>query len=110
MRDLDLGSAALLLNYLHQPADTPFRASHAIYVAEGADERFESVDALPEVMRVRPLSLRAFDRRGYLRDAELVDGRDAAGAIERLFADRDVVYLHAHYAKPGCYAARVERA
>ena len=27
----------LLLNYVHQPADTPYKASHAIFVREGAE-------------------------------------------------------------------------
>jgi hypothetical protein len=41
---------------------------------------------------------------------ELVDGRELEPAIERLFADPKAVYLHTHFAAPGCYAARVERA
>ena len=49
MRDLDPGETALLLNFTHQPADNPFRASHAIFVREGAERRYESVDEVPEV-------------------------------------------------------------
>jgi hypothetical protein len=41
---------------------------------------------------------------------ELVDGRELEGAIERLFADPNAAYLHVHYAAPGCYAARIDRA
>ena len=41
---------------------------------------------------------------------ELVEGPKLEGAIERLFADPRAAYLHIHYAAPGCYAARVERA
>jgi hypothetical protein len=40
---------------------------------------------------------------------DLVDGRELEGAIGRLLADRRAAYLHLHYAKPGCYAARVTR-
>ena len=32
MRDLEPGETAILLNYVHQPAETPYRASHAIFV------------------------------------------------------------------------------
>jgi hypothetical protein len=35
LRDAEPGEAVLLLNYTHQPANTPYRASHAIFVAEG---------------------------------------------------------------------------
>jgi Protein of unknown function (DUF1203) len=41
---------------------------------------------------------------------ELVDGKDLEAAIERLLASPQSVYLHIHYAAPGCYATRVERA
>jgi hypothetical protein len=41
---------------------------------------------------------------------ELVDGHQLGAAIERLFADDRAAYLHVHYAAPGCYAARIDRA
>jgi hypothetical protein len=41
---------------------------------------------------------------------ELIDGRQLEAAVERLFADPRAGYLHVHYAAPGCYAARVDRA
>jgi hypothetical protein len=62
------------------------------------------------VLRRRTLSLRAFDREGDMRDADLVEGADAEGLIARLLADPATAYLHAHYAKRGCYAALIERA
>jgi hypothetical protein len=37
LRDAEQGEAVLLLNYLHQPADTPYKASHAIFVREWAE-------------------------------------------------------------------------
>jgi hypothetical protein len=39
-----------------------------------------------------------------------VDGRALEGLIERLFDNQAVAYVHAHYAKRGCYAARIDRA
>ena len=65
---------------------------------------------MPEPLRVRLISLRAFDGRHQMADADVVAGQDLEGAIERFLADPDVRYLHAHYAKRGCYAARIERA
>ena len=109
LRDLEPGETALLLNHVHQPADTPYRASHAIFVREGADTAFEAVDTIPEVLRVRPLSLRAFNAAHHMVDADLVDGSVAAEAIGRMLDGPAVAYLHIHYAKRGCYAARAER-
>lgn len=110
LRDLDVGETALLLNFTHQPADTPYRSCHAIFVREGAVERYDAVDEIPEALRVRPISLRAFDARGDMIDADLVDCREMAGLIERFLGDPRVAYLHAHYARRGCYAALIERA
>lgn len=42
--------------------------------------------------------------------AEVVPGSDIEAGIAALFALERVAYLHVHYAKPGCYACRVERA
>jgi len=109
MRDAQPGETLLLVNFEHQPAGTPYRSSHAVYVREGATERW-SGDHLPEVMRKRLLSLRGFSAEGSMIDADVVEGRDAEPLIERLFADPAVAYIHAHYAKPGCYAARIDRA
>ena len=109
MRDAAAGETLLLVNFEHQNANTPYRSSHAVYVREGATESW-SGDHVPEVMRQRLLSLRGFSADGSMVDADVVEGRDAEPLIARLFGDPAVAYIHAHYAKPGCYAARIDRA
>ena len=110
LRDADPGETVLLLNYEHQSADSPYRSRHAIYVIEGEQRTFDAVNDVPDVMRRRLLSLRAFDAQGTMVDADVVDGRDVEPLIERLLANPMAAYVHAHYAKRGCYAARIERA
>jgi hypothetical protein len=110
LRDAEPGESLILVNYMHQPADTPYRASHAIFVREGAERAFDAVDEIPNVLRVRPISLRAFDGGHFLVDAVLAEGQALEAEIGRLLARREVGYIHAHYARPGCYAARIERA
>lgn len=110
VRDAVPGQSVILLNYVHQPADTPYRASHAIFVREFAERRCDSVGELPQALRIRPISLRAFDESGNMLDADLADGAELAPIIARFLARPAVSYLHAHYAKRGCYAARIERA
>jgi hypothetical protein len=109
VRDMEPGETALLLNYTHQPADTPYRASHAIFVREGADRAAEFVGEVPEVMRLRTISLRAFNKVGEMLDADLAEGDEIEPLILRFLTDPDVAYLHAHYAKRGCYAALIQR-
>jgi hypothetical protein len=110
MRDAEPGETVLLLNHVCQPADTPYRASHAIFVREGAAAAYDRVDEVPAVMRARLLSLRAFDADGMMLDADIVEGAAVEPLIARLLADADVSYIHAHYAKRGCYSGRIDRA
>lgn len=109
LRDAEIGERLLLLNYEHQPGNTPYRAAHAIFVRENAERRFDSVNEVPQALRDRVLSVRAFDAVGMMLDADLVDGAEVEGLIERLFEDERAAYLQVHYAKRGCFAARVER-
>lgn len=110
LRDLDPGDTVILLNYEHLPVDTPYRSRHAIFVREGAQHAAAFVDEVPEIIRIRTISLRAFDAAGNMRHADLADGDALVPLIEQFLADPEVAYLHAHYAKRGCFAARIERA
>ena len=109
LRDAEPGETVILLNYVHQPANNAYRASHAIFVREGAEVAYDRTNDVPDAMRARQLSLRAFDAEHLMVDAELVSGGGIEEVIERFFADPKIAYLQAHYAKRGCYAARIER-
>ena len=109
LTDAQAGDELILLHYEHQSADTPFRASHAIYVRPG-EERYESVAQVPEQLRKRLLSIRGFDAEGMMLEADVADGAAVEPVIARMFADEKIAYLHLHYARQGCYAARVDRA
>ncbi|CUS43065.1 MAG: DUF1203 domain-containing protein [Pseudomonadota bacterium] len=110
LEDAAPGEHVLLLNYEHLPVDSPYRQRHAIFVREGvtAAARFEN--EVPEQLATRTLSVRAYDAGGMMTAADLTEGRDLGVLIDRLFADPAVAYLHAHNAKPGCFAARIDRA
>lgn len=109
LRDARPGETLLLVNHEHQPHPTPFRASHAVFVLEGATEPATFLDEVPDPLRTRPISLRAFDADHDMIDAELVDGAGLARLINRFLARPEIAYLHAHYARRGCYAALIER-
>lgn len=109
LRDAEPGETMLLLNHACQPADTPYRATHAIFVREGATETFDAVDQVPEIMRIRLLSLRAYSADGMMLDADVVAGAEVEPVIERLFANAAVSYIHVHNAKQGCYSGRIDR-
>ena len=110
LEDTRGGEEALLINYEHQPGATPYRSRHAIFVVRGAETARPEVGAVPRCMTSRPLSVRSFDAGDRMIDADLIAGTEAAALFERLLADPRAAYLQAHYARRGCFAARVERA
>ena len=110
LQDAEPGTRVLLVNYEHLPVESPYRASHAIYVSEAPKKAFDAVGVVPQALRDRLLSVRAFDDAGMMVDADVAEGRELEALVGRLLARSDVEYLHAHFARRGCYAARIERA
>jgi hypothetical protein len=111
MRDLQVGETALLVNYTHLDVpDSPYRSSHAIYVREGATAAYDAVDEIPEVLRRRLLSVRAFDGDAMIVDADVIEGDRLRDWIKASFDNAAVDFIDVHNAKPGCFAARVRRA
>src|SRR5258707_12038638 len=53
LTDRDIGESVLLLNHISHDVANPYRASHAIFVAEGADKPVEYVDRVPPVFETR---------------------------------------------------------
>jgi len=75
-----------------------------------ARETFDATNEVPGALRSRLLSIRAFDALGLMVAADVAEGRALEPLVERFLADPRVAYLHAHFARAGCYAARIERA
>ena len=109
LQDAAPGETLLLLNWRHLDADSPYRADGPVFVRESAQATACIRNEIPEQQRSRLLSVRAYDERGWMRDAEVVEGTALEALIARCFADPLVDCLHVHNARRGCYACRVER-
>lgn len=110
LEDAEPGESLLLVNYEHQPEPhSPYRAKGPVFVRESLRDRFDGVNLIPEQLRLRTLSIRAYDDAGLMVDADVVDGKELETVIERFFKLPDTAYIHAHYAKRGCYACRIDR-
>jgi hypothetical protein len=109
LTDRDIGENVLLLNHVSHDVANPYRASHAIFVTEGAEEAAKFVDEVPPVFVPRVLSLRGFDADGMMADAILTQPGEADAGIRRLFGNPDIVTIHAHNASRGCFSAKIER-
>ena len=110
LEDAEPGESVLLLNYEHLPVESPYRASHAIYVREREQASFDEVDAIPPALLTRLLAVRGIDSQGMIVAADVVEGRALVPLAEQYLANPDIAYLHAHFARRGCFAARIDRA
>ena len=109
LTDRAIGERVLLLNHVSHDVANPYRASHAIFVAEGETEAAEFVDQVPPVFEKRILSLRGFDADGMMVGAILTQPGEADAGIRQLFANPKIETIHAHNATRGCFSARIER-
>jgi len=109
LTDRAIGEQVLLLNHVSHDVANPYRASHAIFVTEGADAAAEYVDQVPPVFESRVLSLRGFDRQGMMAKAILAQPGEADAGIRKLFENPEIETIHAHNATRGCFSAKIER-
>jgi hypothetical protein len=109
LADAEPGESVLLLNYEHLPVDSPYRASHAIYVREREQPSYDEVNSIPPALLPRLLAVRGFDSAGMMIAADVVEGRALVPLVEQYFDNANIAYLHAHFARRGCFAARIDR-
>jgi hypothetical protein len=110
LEDAEPGERVLLLNHQHLQGASPYASNGPIFVRRSALQTRSVLDQVPEQQRRRLLSVRAYDQRDWMVDADVLEGTHLEQAIERLFADQRVAYLHVHNARRGCYACRADRA
>lgn len=104
------GEVLLLLPFEHLPAPSPYRASGPIFVRQDAVPSRLAPGEVPASVARRLMSLRAYAADGTMRDADVHDGSEVAQALARMFLDPEVVAIHLHHARQGCYACAATRA
>jgi hypothetical protein len=109
LQDAEPGDEVILTNFMHLPSESPYRSTHAVYVRRAATIAASYSDSVPEMLRSRLLSVRAFDANDMLVGADVIEGDRVEEVIARFFEDPALQFLHVHFAKPGCYACRIDR-
>jgi hypothetical protein len=110
LQDAEPGEQVILVPYSHQSACSPYKASGPIFVREHAQTASIPPDTIPALLRTRVLSVRAYDAHHLMTGAEVIDGRELELSLTRTLENEHVSYVHVHFAGPGCYACRVDRA
>lgn len=109
LRDVDNAEDVLLLSVRPPSADSPYAAASPVYVhREPCDGRHANGE-VPEVLRGRLLSLRAYTSDHMITGTTIEQGSHVESAIAALFADHRAAYVFVHFAGPGCYVCRVDR-
>ena len=113
LADADEGDEVVLFSHTHLDVDSPYRAAGPIFVRRRAVEETDDprvlVGCVPDVLARRLLSVRGYDAKSRIHLSEVCDGKALGAQIETLFGIDEIAFLHVHYARNGCYAARVER-
>ncbi len=110
LRDADAGERLVLVNHAHLTDPTsPYRASGPIFVREAAVEAGAVEGPAPEMLAKRLLSLRVYDARKMITEAEVVEGRALDARLAAWFDHPATEQVHIHFAPRGCYLARAVR-
>ena len=110
LADAEIGETVILANFMHQSAESPFQSTHAIFVRENVEQAFPDAGTIPEALERRLISIRAFDDKHHMVDADVVDGPRLSASISTILENPGVAYVHLHNARQGCFIARVTRA
>ena len=106
LSDAAVGEELLLLPYVNQPEDSPYRASGPIFVRKCAEQRVMEPGVVPDYVLQRLMSVRAYDAAHFMLDAAVCEGTQVASALQDMFRRTGVAYAHLHNAKPGCFSCR----
>ena len=111
LRNAKVGDNLLLLPYDPFTLRSPYAGDGPVFVHADGCAPFDSVPgAVSEQVAGRVLSVRAYDGEAMMTGATVLKGERFADRAEELLSDTDVAFLHVHFAGPGCFAFRVDRA
>lgn len=109
LEDAEIGEEIILLTYQHHKTNSPYKANGPIFVRKIAKTAILDTNEIPKMFNHRLLSLRGYDKNGFMKDAIVTDGINLREQIVNIFENVEINYIHIHNAKPGCYNCVVER-
>lgn len=108
--DAEIGERVLALPFWHHQVNSPYRASGPIFIRERAETVKLEINTIPNLLRHRMLSVRAYSLHHNMQDAEVTQGSHLEKAIKNQLKNDKVSYLHIHNAAAGCFNCAVYRA
>lgn len=109
LQDAAIGEKILAITFEHHAVDSPYRSTGPIFVRKNARTATPKVNEVPTMLRHRLLSLRGYDRRHMMIEADTTTGHDIEKVLQAQLANQQVEYIHVHNAGPGCFNCSVTR-
>ena len=110
LQDAQVGDEVILVSFTHLEVGSPYHARGPILVRKGVPSATLSPNQVPDMLKSRMLSLRAYNSQRMMLDATVTLGESAESAIQAFFANPETEAIHIHFAKQGCFACSVVRA
>ena len=110
LEDAEIGEEVMLLPYQHHKTQAPYQSTGPVFVRKNAETARLSINEIPKMLQHRLLSLRAYDRNGMMKESSVAEGHALKDALEKIFTNPDISYIHIHNAKAGCYNCEVVKA
>ena len=111
LRNAAIGDPLVLAAYNPFAHASPYAGDGPVFVHARDCEPFRPVpDDVSEQVDGRVLSVRAYDEDATMTGATVIAGEQFAERVPELLGDPRTTFLHVHFAGPGCFAFRVDRA
>lgn len=109
LADAEKGEEVLLFSYKHHDVRSPYYSEGPIFVRKDLETVKLAINEIPQMLLHRILSLRAYDKAAMMIDARTIEGNVLSEALNDIFENSKVGYIHIHNSGPGCYNCMVER-
>lgn len=110
LQDAVIGERILAISFEHHAVNSPYRSTGPIFVREIAETAALAVNQVPKMLRHRLLSVRGYDSKHMMIEADTTMGNDIETVLHTRLANKRVEYIHIHNAGPGCFNCTVTRA
>ncbi|MBV9647220.1 MAG: DUF1203 domain-containing protein [Candidatus Eremiobacteraeota bacterium] len=101
------GDELLLVSYRPLPDTSPYAEVGPIFIHRRECVPFQG--EFPDDFLVRPLVVRAYDRRGWISDAVIAQPGEATEAAARFLSREDVAEVHLRHVSYTCFDFKIVR-
>jgi len=109
LEEAKIGEEVILFTFEHHKVNSPYKASGPVFIRSNVKSANLGTNEIPEILKYRQLSLRAYDSNGMMIEARTAKGKNLTEEIKNIFSINLVKYIHVHNSNPGCYNCQINR-